>query len=223
MRKSPAFALLSLVLVLILTTLIVVPAQAQPPAGQPAISARAVLRNSTTGKRVELPVKVRTRVLDRAHRDVTYTAEVPGSLLWLDFSDQKQDSSISVRVTLHMYYDDTWSGDTRYTAVDHYTGVYDLLDYQVGWRNAYVNAMCAGNFLDSGYCSNSERLSVGVPTSGQSYTLTPSWHGRYVDTSGVRYQEGYIFADLYRGSTTWNLGLCIARGGTGAIAGCTIG
>lgn len=76
-----------------------------------------------------------------------------------------------------------------------------------------MRAACLGEFVDGGFCNQSQDRSVGTPTSGQWYDQYPSWAGRYVITNESAYQAGRADITLSRGGSTWYLDVCISQGG----------
>jgi len=107
--------------------------------------------------------------------------------------------------TLQQHYYEIWYDGLKWVKVTKYIAKWVLYDSSVSMKNAKINAGCLGDFFDGGVCSQWQTKSIGTPTSGNWYTLTPSWAGRYVSVGGGMFQEGNSIVTLQRGSSTWTL------------------
>lgn len=151
---------------------------------------------------------------------VACEAEItPALLSSLVKSDQAWDSSRAVLVTIWMYYNKFTSGGIPWVSVSRYATRWQLYDYSVSMRNARINAGCFGESWDAPpeEClpEQSQQRWIGAPTSGTTYSLSPSWAGHYISIVDVNYQAGSSTVQLKRGTTTWWLSICIWEGSCG--------
>jgi hypothetical protein len=117
-----------------------------------------------------------------------------------------------------MYYNQKTSGGSPWVSVVNYKTKWQLYDASVSMRNARMNAGCFGESLDgSGVCDYgaSQQKSIGTPSSGTTYSMTPSWAGHYIRIVDLNYQAGSSTVQLKRGTTTWWLSICIYAGSCG--------
>lgn len=186
------------------------------------VSASAKLTNKTTGAAVDLPVEV-TEEPHSNGRDKTRTlhVRVPGSLLdegpeATNQDDKKRvDPSVSVEATLVQTYTEMSVGDRTYVKVQDYKGKWVRLDSQVSGRNAEIRASCLGPIYNGGTCSDRQTRTVGSPSYGTWYTLTPRWSGKWVGVaSALHHQCGIIDITLVRGSRTWDFWFSVCQGST---------
>lgn len=126
------------------------------------------------------------------------------------------DSTVSVCALVTLYY--VRSGSHGY--YQKTTTRWTRSDPTVSMSNARLGAYCyAPWYPGSGTCNQQQFKNVGVPTSGTTYTLTPSFAG-----SSHQITYGAISGDqritLKRGSSTWTFTFCVAYGEPGAYTGC---
>lgn len=103
-------------------------------------------------------------------------------------SDDKKrnDPSYSMEATLVQNFSEMTVGDRTYVKVDNYRGQWVRLDSQVTGKNAEIRASCFGPVYNAGTCHNSQVRTVGTPSYGTWYTLTPSWSSKWVQVADTR-------------------------------------
>jgi hypothetical protein len=129
------------------------------------------------------------------------------------------DSTVSVCATLTLYYTQVSNhGHYNYT-----TNRWTRSDPAVTWSNAKLKAGCHANWWDgSGICNTIVTRTIGVPTSGTTYSYTPwfagSSHEVYLtDLDGI---AAYQSICLKRGTSTWSFTFCVNHQGGQVIQGC---
>ena len=178
----------------------------------------AVVWSPSTGKQAHIPIQQQHSVLQNGQHLAVYEADVPSAVLAsLVDSKQKWDSSLSVKVTIWMYYDEFSYQNDTYVSISKYETKWQRYDSSVSMSNASMNAGCMGDSWDgpAEEClpENYANKSIGTPTSGTIYRLNPSWAGHYIY---IGYQAGNSRVQLKRGpTTTWWLEICIWKGSCG--------
>jgi hypothetical protein len=137
----------------------------------------------------------------------------PARMQSLTAQKELYDSSLSAKVTIQQIYDEMTYQGKRYVKVYYYRVRWVRLDPAVSWKNAKIYAGCFGWFYPSKVtCDKNEAKSIGSPTSGTWYKMTPSWAGQYVIVGNMYSQDGRADITLVRGSTNWKLFICIEQG-----------
>ena len=182
------------------------------------IVVRAVLYSLDTGDRVELPIKVQDIQLELSaaadSQNVEgYVVELPRNLLQNMDQRQRWDQTYSVRVTFQMYYSERYVSDGREVALDYYMSKWEKFDYSVSWRDAHIYMGCFDG-RNNQICPGSPQTAwINPVVSGYWYPATTTWQGVYVLMNDFGSQAGWSRITLSRGSSTWQLELCISQGG----------
>lgn len=126
------------------------------------------------------------------------------------------DSTVSVCALVTLYY--VRSGDHGY--YQKTTTRWTRSDPAVAMSNARMAARCyAPWYPGPGLCNQEQFKTIGVPTSGTTYTFTPTFAG-----SSHQITFGAINADqritLKRGTSTWTFAFCVAYGAPDTYTGC---
>jgi len=134
-------------------------------------------------------------------------------------SHNRCDSTVSVCALLTLNYtqvtDHGWYQNT--------TNRWTRSDSTVTWSNALLKAGCSALwYLKSGTCNTIVTKTIGVPTSGTTYSYTPSFAGSsnqvYLnDLNGI---AAYQNITLKRGTSTWQFSFCVNHEGSLIIQGC---
>lgn len=203
-------------------------AQISSPNSTPASTdystyAKAILMHVPSGYTVSLPILSKEIVNEQGKREKIWEITIPSVLLSEEAiilgSNSKEvsktDPTLSVRLTLHQSYWETWRNSARYVAIDFYKGKFEKLDSTVSWSNARLEASCYGQYWEGGFCNLYETVYIGTPNAGQWYYQYPSWRGRYVEVNMIANQSGAIYIRLTRGGSTWDFRFCVSQGGTG--------
>jgi len=139
--------------------------------------------------------------------EAEYVVEIPTAILASsDYNEKvRSDPTLSARVTIRQYVSETYSGGLPYVAVHYYQGRWERLDPAVTATQLRINAVCWGEFLDTGATCNNNTWSPSYinPGSGTWRSYTPSWAGRYVSINDAYHQSGSTKVWLKRGTTTW--------------------
>jgi len=141
-----------------------------------------------------------------------YEIQVPTSILnSLVDSKQSWDSTYAVKVTIWMHYDKIYQDHHEYTNARRYEAKWELYDSSVRLRDAQMRAGAAGAILGGGYYTPHVASKwIGTPSLGRIYTLWVPWDV-YINTTTAEtgYQAGNSQVTLQRGSTQWDLFICI--------------
>lgn len=101
--------------------------------------------------------------------------------------------------------------------------VWTRVDSVVSFTSGTFGAACYADWYGaSGVCNQNSPRTITPPSSGTTYSLTPSFAGSshmtyYDDLNG---QKAYQQLTMKRGSTTWTYSFCVAVGGGSIIYGC---
>lgn len=134
-------------------------------------------------------------------------------------SHNKCDSTVSVCALLTLYY--TQIGDHGW--YQKATNRWTRSDPTVSWSNAKIKDACAAEWYQgTGRCNTQVTKTIGVPTSGTTYTFTPWFAGssNQVYLNGFNGIAAYQQITLQRGASTWQFSFCIAHEGSEIIIGC---
>lgn len=129
------------------------------------------------------------------------------------------DSTVSACAQLTLYY--TQIGDHGW--YQYATNKWTLHDQAVSWNNAKVIAACFSEWYQgSGQCNSQVTNSVGTPSSGSTYSVTPWFSGSSYDLKinsafGIAASQ---WIDLHRGAAHWQFTFCVAVGGDSWYTGC---
>ncbi|MEN4010835.1 MAG: hypothetical protein AB1453_05425 [Chloroflexota bacterium] len=169
----------------------------------------ALLRQTDTGKMVELPVIVRYgRVADR--EIVDYEVTIASSYLK---SVSKWDSTYAVKATLRMAFREKFINGIKYVAVDNYSAMWEKSDNTVSIRNSYIRPGVAGLSEHGTPYSTSYQYWVGIPTLNTYYYTYPSWRGVFINMQDeVGNHSAHLYSQLIRGNSSWTLQFCIGLG-----------
>jgi len=130
------------------------------------------------------------------------------------------DPSYSYTLYLELNYDNQWDVNGNvFGKILSVKGKWTRLDSQVTAQNAKLMAGANGPTLSGGYnVSKLSEKSIGYPTSGSTYTITPpDWgYTKYQASDGGTILDCYIAggarSTLVRGGTTWSLDADIIKG-----------
>lgn len=129
------------------------------------------------------------------------------------------DSTVSACAQVVLYY--TQIADHGW--YQYATSKWTLQDPTVSWSNAKIIASCFAEWYQgSGTCSSQATRSVGAPSSGTSYSITPWFSGSSYDlkidvANGI---GAFQWIDLHRGGSDWQFTFCVAVGGGSWHSGC---
>lgn len=221
----------TLTLLALLTAFVVVLLASAPSVRADAperLTEKGFLKNRRTGERVEIPVEVQQEHLQDGHDVVKSFVRIPRELLGMstvvkgpgyalaipldtEHTYGTCDGSNAVCATLTQYF----STSGKHVAIDYTKGMWQRMDSQVSWSNAYLEAACYGLIMNtSNMCNDVKRQTVGDPSSGQWYNHYVWWDGTYVETGDVAYVSERNYITITRGGSQWDLGFCISEGGS---------
>lgn len=193
------------------------PVAAALPSRQPAPASSTAFVLDQLGQRYPVYVSTRRGILNDKGKRLHYTATLFGAMPVLGAAAEVPDvsgtsggcensSSYVVQICLTQYWDDYYSGGTRYVAVSYYSTKYVRLDSQVGLKSGATRAAVLGRCGRgcSGSLNLNQTATVSYPTSGQVYNFTPSWHGKYTSVSArYNYQCANSTLTYTRGTSTY--------------------
>jgi hypothetical protein len=98
----------------------------------------------------------------------------------------------------------SYNGFTTFT-VENYQVKWTNLDSQVSISNGSLGTKVLGTDTGGTQWGTVQTFNVTYPSSGVTYTFTPSWAGHALKEVAPWYTYGWASAQLHRGGSTWTL------------------
>lgn len=129
------------------------------------------------------------------------------------------DSTISGCASLTFYFTDFGS----HMYANYYQVVWTKKDPTVTFITGKLGGKCYANWWGrTGLCNNNSYTTINGPTSGTTYSYTPSFAGSGNQTIVDDFNGQYAYQNLSmkRGATNWSFYTCVAIGGSALSFGC---
>jgi hypothetical protein len=196
------------------------PASASAARTSTSVSMRVImttLENLSSGQSYQVPVKVTTTT--RHQGSHTYVSSIisrlTGGSEYIRPEDISYDPTFSWEGGLNMDYSTQNYNGATYVAVYNYTIVWTQLDRQVTTTGGFILAGVNG-LEESGFWVYNTNQQNYPAYSGVQYTLTPPWHGMYIEVnsdSHIRfYQCGRAQQTLVRHGENWTWSMEVCQG-----------